>query len=344
MRDKKIDYIKGILIFLVVFGHSIQYGSGTSFFSGEYYFEDALFKLIYSFHMPCFGILSGLLYYRYVRNRSIVKKLQKIWKLLTPMLCFAVVNVIMLLYERTISATPASILKNYVWLVSYNWWFIWSIIICYVFWISLETLRANRAISVILYVGVQLLFVMIPNKANSPLYGFIFLYFAIGYYWTDLRQLIEKKLNNVQRMIIKCGILILWIICVICFQREDYIYTSLLSINSENENQLRIDVFRWITGILGSFAFLEIFNRYISRLPECILKILSFMGKNTIYIYILQGYFCVRLLNLISLEWVPMHYFYNFLEAILITLICCVLIFGTKKLKQILEMSQRRKR
>lgn len=31
-RNYKIDYIKGILITLVVFGHSIQYGSGLTFF------------------------------------------------------------------------------------------------------------------------------------------------------------------------------------------------------------------------------------------------------------------------------------------------------------------------
>ncbi len=34
-RDIKIDFIKGILIFLVVLGHSIQYGSGVTFFPGN---------------------------------------------------------------------------------------------------------------------------------------------------------------------------------------------------------------------------------------------------------------------------------------------------------------------
>lgn len=73
-RDIKIDFMKGILIFLVVLGHSIQYGSGVTFFSGECYFDDILFKIIYTFHMPCFGILSGYLYQQHVRNRTIAKK------------------------------------------------------------------------------------------------------------------------------------------------------------------------------------------------------------------------------------------------------------------------------
>ncbi len=45
-RNYKIDYIKGILITLVVFGHSIQYGSGLTFFSEECYFDDTLFKIM----------------------------------------------------------------------------------------------------------------------------------------------------------------------------------------------------------------------------------------------------------------------------------------------------------
>ena len=45
-RNYKIDYIKGILITLVVFGHSIQYGSGLTFFSEECYFAEEMEAVI----------------------------------------------------------------------------------------------------------------------------------------------------------------------------------------------------------------------------------------------------------------------------------------------------------
>ncbi|BBU62416.1 nodulation protein NolL [Methylosinus sp. C49] len=57
-RDLGLDFIKGILILLVVFGHSIQWivHAGT-----EDYWDDGLFRAIYLFHMPAFIAVSGYL-------------------------------------------------------------------------------------------------------------------------------------------------------------------------------------------------------------------------------------------------------------------------------------------
>ena len=333
-RNMRIDCMKGILIFLVIFGHSIQYGSGKKFLLEECYFEDILFKIIYTFHMPCFGILSGLLYYRYVRGRTFLKKMQKVWKLLLPMLGFAVINVAISLYKGEIIPAISDILRNYVWNVSYNWWFIWSIIICYVFWSIMEALHLGRSIKVVLAFCIQALFVILPDRANSPLYGFIFIYFLVGYNITDLVQICEN-INETWRQFVKYAILFSWILCVTFYQREDYIYTSLLSINGkETLKQIEIDVFRWIIGIFGSFAFLRIIDRWIMNTPKRILTLLSFMGRNTIYIYILQGYFCMWLMKIIETEYVPIHYFYNFIQAVSIVAICCMLIYGFKKMKR----------
>ena len=57
-RDFSIDFLKGILIILVVFGHSIQYLYYTR--SAEFW-TDPVFKAIYMFHMPAFIAVSGYL-------------------------------------------------------------------------------------------------------------------------------------------------------------------------------------------------------------------------------------------------------------------------------------------
>ncbi len=49
-KDLKISNIKGLLIFLVVFGHLIE------LYKGNYY---QIFVLIYAFHMPLFIFISG---------------------------------------------------------------------------------------------------------------------------------------------------------------------------------------------------------------------------------------------------------------------------------------------
>ena len=58
-RDIYWDIIKGVAIFLVVLGHSLQYFYIDSAYSNT----DFLFSFIYSFHMPLFMVVSGYFAY-----------------------------------------------------------------------------------------------------------------------------------------------------------------------------------------------------------------------------------------------------------------------------------------
>lgn len=67
-RNEIIDIVKGIAILLVVYGHIIQIlyiGAGKSFF------EDNIEKVICSFHMPLFALVSGYLFYISYKRRTI---------------------------------------------------------------------------------------------------------------------------------------------------------------------------------------------------------------------------------------------------------------------------------
>ena len=54
--------LRGLLIYLVTVGHSLQY----LVLWNQNYFSDGLFKFIYMFHMPLFMVISG-----YVASPSI---------------------------------------------------------------------------------------------------------------------------------------------------------------------------------------------------------------------------------------------------------------------------------
>ena len=54
MRNLGIDILKSIAIFLVIYGHILQYGIG-----GGNPPDTLIFRIIYSFHMPLFMIISG---------------------------------------------------------------------------------------------------------------------------------------------------------------------------------------------------------------------------------------------------------------------------------------------
>lgn len=51
--------VKGVAVFLMLWGHCIQYCAMDSFDC----FGNVVYKAIYSFHMPLFMLISGYLYF-----------------------------------------------------------------------------------------------------------------------------------------------------------------------------------------------------------------------------------------------------------------------------------------
>lgn len=68
VRDKTYDFYRGILIFLVTIGHCIQC---YYIEMGGNFYNNILFKIIYSFHMPAFMFLSGWLFHKTLTEKSL---------------------------------------------------------------------------------------------------------------------------------------------------------------------------------------------------------------------------------------------------------------------------------
>ena len=91
--DKRnfIYVLRGIAIILMLWGHSIQYCCGGQFD----YFENTMFKVIYSFHMPFFMLISGYLF-RFSEKREMLDLIEyKAKNLLYPILMGSLVNLVL---------------------------------------------------------------------------------------------------------------------------------------------------------------------------------------------------------------------------------------------------------
>jgi fucose 4-O-acetylase-like acetyltransferase len=93
MRDQNIDIYKGLLIFLVVFGHCLERFLGWQNELGKMFLQ-----CIYLVHMPAFIFLSGYLF----KDHKISKKIQYFLSLMIPFQLFYV------LLDSTSSWTPTS--------------------------------------------------------------------------------------------------------------------------------------------------------------------------------------------------------------------------------------------
>ena len=86
-----INLLRGIAIFLMLWGHCIQYCCGEQFD----FFENDLFKAIYSFHMPLFMTISGYLFFFSASKRELAELVPyKVKSLLYPILMGSIVNLI----------------------------------------------------------------------------------------------------------------------------------------------------------------------------------------------------------------------------------------------------------
>ncbi|KPU43717.1 acyltransferase family protein [Oxobacter pfennigii] len=307
-RNILFDFIKGIAIIFVVAGHSIQYGSGYIFLKYESYFYNIAFKLIYSVHMPLFMLISGYLFYQtFYKSDKIIILYNRIMKLLVPIFTWAFFTILIKITENLangIDVNYKEIITLYLKTSLLHLWFLWSIFYCSII-IILVNHYFNDSIIAYIYIGFSMLF--IPDAFNTHLYKYMYPYFIGAYLWNKYD--IKSKMANMKLIIKTATFLALFLCYIILIQFYDYdsyIYTSKIFLFS-NPNfmyQLGIDIFRWMIGIIGCswIIILCIFlinkvNLYIARVA---IKIISFIGKHSLGIYIISEYINIYILKKIN--------------------------------------------
>lgn len=165
-----LDACKGILITLVLFGHSIQYFAYAS--SGQFW-SDPVFKLIYMFHMPLFAAYSG--YFSPSRAVAQMDVRKRVKTLIAPMILWVVLGY---LTHVAITGDMSRPVSNIVSGVIGRYWFIWAIFFSLAAcWICESVLRRPR----LGYAAIFLVFVLQSSGSdNIAKYGFIFPYFVAG--------------------------------------------------------------------------------------------------------------------------------------------------------------------
>lgn len=169
-RNKSIDIVKGICIILMVIGHSGP--------------PKVIYDLIYMFHMPCFFIISGMLFKeKYVHDikKFLLRKGSSLWK---P---FVIWNLIFILFHNLLVYLnlhkdvysigdfylniKATILMIYPDLLLSGFWFLTSLMYASIF--SLLYYKIVGMSQLKLLFGIAL----------SATIAFLLNYFAIGYHY-----------------------------------------------------------------------------------------------------------------------------------------------------------------
>lgn len=144
-RNYKIDFLKGLAAILVVLGHIIQVGD-------LYFDSNPVFKIIYSFHMPLFMFLSGLVsFYTFRKQRNWLYILKRFVQLIIPFLVWGFLSVSLKAILSTIKGEDFSFfdnLKEFVLVPEHGLWFLYVLFIFNFlhFLINLLILKSNNYI------------------------------------------------------------------------------------------------------------------------------------------------------------------------------------------------------
>lgn len=290
-RNQKIDEIKGLAVLFVIIGHCIQYCSGASFYESESYFYHPLFKLIYTFHMPLFAMVSGFLFFYTVKKRNLKEVLLNRWNtLVIPIISWGTISYLSKIFMKIEPIHLESAIKEYCWTLLSTLWFLWAILFCScVVSVCYYICPSQKPKNSLIELSIMMLFsLLITDKFNLGYAKFLLPFFAVGFYLNQYRvlEIIEvKRFINSKSCIV--GLIAVFLILLILFNRETFIYTSGVCVIGKMEisRQLFNDGLRWIIGFVGILLTVKIFFAMNFHSPQ-----LARIGQESLGIYIVNGY------------------------------------------------------
>lgn len=311
-RNDFLDFIRGILIILVVWGHAIQY---FMLDKGSFY-DDPVYKIIYSFHMPLFMVISGYVFYWSVSRSAVVPLLKKriisigMPMVLWGMLCWCM-NREGLFINEPIKALYA--LKTDL----FSLWFLWSVLVCSV---SITVFHNLHGISALLWIAFSICILHVLPNADLNL--FMYPYFLFGY---CLNRFQIKQCRY------KYVVFVLYFVMLMFYSKKHFIYITgnrLFGNTHLVREQFENILFRYTIGMCGCVVAVYIFRAlYHITSKTMVGSRIIMIGKYSMQIYICQHFLLEHIGGKVY-KLITQKMQYNFLASnrVLFDLVLCPLI------------------
>lgn len=304
MQKNFINLVRGLAIFLMLWGHCIQ----ICIPNGLDFFENFAFKVIYSFHMPLFMLISGYLFYYSFEKRNMNELLTHRCKGLLHVIIFCGIFIYFMttgLYSFLQGEIGALFYGKWLSSLS-NLWFVWSVLSSSIV-VGVICKKVNKLWKqiVLLFIG-GIVVVLFPNGINNL---FMYPYYIIGFYFAKYRKNIPEKLMHVKYFSI-----VIFPVMLIFFEKKHYIYTTGLFGGGYTIMQsVGIDLFRWAIGLVGSgfiLVLMEVlYNFAVNKKPQfCLWNGIEYLGKKSLQIYALSIIFLSSYLTIVYpyiVGWIP---------------------------------------
>lgn len=334
-RRNEINFLRGVAVFLMMWGHSIQCASADQFV----FFENAVFRFIYSFHMPLFMLISGYLFFFSAQKRDLPQLLEhKLKSLLYPIftcsvLNYLITNVVSALYHGNLAELTSGVPFD-------SLWFFWSVLAASLAMSFSMKLSRNSLIRLFLAL-IGLVFALILPWWQLNVY--MYPYFIIGLLYAAFAGKKGFSLFTCRKKVLALvflGSAVLFLFLFPHFHRSSYIYTTGIVGGATVLESLKIDCFRWIIGFAGCLGVISLCVLAYPHMKSRIRAVTDWVeraGEDSLAIYALcmslLTYYLPKLSALLvrlipTLDWNRIMISYNFVLTPLIAFGYTCLIMG----------------
>lgn len=267
------DVAKAIAIICVVWGHCLQNMTTDS----GYWHTDFVSRLIISFHMPLFMVISGYFAYNTL-FRSIASTLKKkaIQLILPSISWYLIVSLLAMAFHRDFRAERFG---DIIATLPYSYWFLKSLFVCYLITLIGARLMQWHKWTIILYATAIFSGGEILNYAGTISMLPFFLVGVIAHNYKDVLYNYHKSITVVSALS--------FIVLFVMYDSSDYnMYLNPFTHSRAGYNALLI---RILIGTLGSISILVLIRCISLKLRNAkIIKILATTGTMTLGIYCIQ--------------------------------------------------------
>lgn len=305
-----LDVVKCVAIFLVIWGHVIE-------FMGIQRDESIARVFIYSFHMPLFMLLSGYFsassFSRTFKSFITKKSIQ----LLIPIFSWTVIISLFLLFVyKDKEGAIAEVIGGS--------WFLRTLFACYLYVYIVKNIKAPDWL---LAFGSIIIAFFIP-KSSFLSFNWLLMFFWVGYFLKKYQLFFDKY-----RLSITIVSLILY--CIVFYNIKDCGY-ALININTLRTDSIGI-LIKFIGSLSASLFVINMIyylchfsnNGYIDKIAD--------IGKYTLGIYLVQSFLVARLFPLLPQSNITNMYIYNFvltpIVSVFVLLLSVLIIKYTSKNK-----------
>ncbi len=282
-RDTRIDLAKGILISLVVVGHAIQYSLGSEYCQSKQFFNNFVFKLIYSFHMPLFMMISGYLFYYSNKKPFKVLLFSKFKSIGIPLLAFTLLCHFYGYMNHLLGGyflhTLIVFFKD---VFGWTMWYLSSLLMNIIIMAIITRIILNKALVYVTIILVFFVSMFISDDIILYTHKYMFPFFCIGY---CLQENNIKLYYFSDNKLVFIALTMLTLACLLWFDYETYVYTSGFCIIGDYLNQFLTNLKRMIIALVVSYTFMQYLYLLSKKGSNVYLELLNKLGKISLFIY-----------------------------------------------------------